>query len=572
MTLPVRQSPSPSLEGASPQLTSPQQQHTTRSRHPSQGDMTPPEGLARRSSERPIGTDSNVNRTRSSSPGKSKHQASLDPLSRHTALHAAVGPERAASAASSRSGESMSGMEQVVSPAVLAAQQREVVRKSMNSMGNLPAELPPDDSGPSNQDAIEAGESVHEIVEREHPGGVEASDFFQTMHNLHEHDEALDATRGREVTSHSPASIHGDSIHEGSIQQDPTHQQVVLEEAAAHEDAAAEDHFLRSGAWVTARQLVSVGATTVIRQKVAEHVQKHLLDHNVSEPTMKAIVIACAVVPVVLTMVGFLMEEKNHVANSKSRTIRAMNMALGLAVILVAALTNTTRTAAARVVANTFYGIKRDIAQQALPLVNQGGSIRGDGVRPAVESAAAYLPNQVGVGMAMSSTASPSGAGAANSQFDAGTTFKNDIGRGGWNTAGEVTDEMMNQYRNARAEGKALDLKIQPRNPLPHLVGTFTGIGAARPNWLNFAALVPNLMAQCIVADTPVNRIAQELGQAIPGAEMCAKAVMLMGDKARDAVMSALEATALATFYPTFMLQGSAQDAEPQPRLGDAEG
>lgn len=286
---------------------------------------------------------------------------------------------------------------------------------------------------------------------------------------------------------------------------------------ANNEATSATGQALNSVANIAARNLISVGLTTEVRQLMTA-VFKAGFDKHLSPQAQTALAMTVIAVPMLLNLVGAYADHHDGTGTARSWAGRGMNLALGISAVALAATAGTTADNAAQCVSTVIYCAIRDAVQASLRLPDDSD---GQHLAAVGLTGALYVPNQLAVNRGMTVYGSPSGASAAGR---IGERAGKDVVRAGINTAGETVDDVVDMALHAMLQGKPFKVRLEAGLPTAQqAMDKLLRMGSARPAVFISSLLLNNLVDQCLVALPPEQRqgLLSTITAAVPGADKC---------------------------------------------------
>lgn len=185
-----------------------------------------------------------------------------------------------------------------------------------------------------------------------------------------------------------------------------------------------------------ARAILCAGIPTLVRQLIAYELESTLNNCGASKSQRSALACVAGLLPVLLNLMGGLRDYFQGTETAVTRFARGFNILISTASLIAAASTGVLSGLTSTLVAFQAYSALREGLQSCLRMAHPLEVQK----RSTLITAGLYVPNQIGVGLAMTLFASPSGAAAATDLTSDDNLALNNLVRAGMNTAGEALD------------------------------------------------------------------------------------------------------------------------------------
>ncbi|MBU9684917.1 hypothetical protein KTF56_18750 [Burkholderia gladioli] len=369
--------------------------------------------------------------------------------------------------------------------------------------------------GGSESGSVHSLQDLHHdttLTESHHEVDLESVDISDMGALRTQMDNALVSLSGGEpaLALHSPASL--EALHQAldvdnaplpRTQQERTMAQSVVQFAQAIVDGGQRG--VISAAHSLAVRLPTVYGPTFLRQLAGQGLGGVLNDKHTSKDVQAMVGLLLTMAPVALLVAGMMRDKEKGVQTDASRNSRLALMAIGSVMGMAAIGTGSMAGASASLGAFVLYCAMRDGMQQFVklnPKDRDGPESRDPTVKDSALSGGAYTVDEFGVGMGMSYTSSPSGAGAAGEVLQTAHGAE----RAGWNTAGEVFDDWVS---NAIKKGGIPDLRAGIEMPtLEGFKDTLTGAFPARATLFTATTLLSQIIADKSTHASPATQTA----------------------------------------------------------------
>ncbi|MEG3133433.1 hypothetical protein SC206_07690 [Rouxiella sp. T17] len=237
-----------------------------------------------------------------------------------------------------------------------------------------------------------------------------------------------------------------------------------------------------------ARAVLCVGIPTLARQLIAYELESALNNCGASKSQRSALASVAALLPVLLNIAGGLRDHWQGTETSVTRFARGFNILISSASLIAAASTGVLSGLTSTLVAFQGYSLLREGLQTCLRMTPTSEIQK----KSTLITAGLYVPNQIGVSMAMSLYASPSGAAAAvGNTVSSEILALNNVVRAGMNTAGEALDTYVFSGLHALQNGQRFEGKFFGALPdQKYLADALFNALAARSTLMNTPLLI----------------------------------------------------------------------------------